>query len=122
MLLDLDRITLEMVRGDTFKLPLPLNSGTRENPSKYTLSENDSLYIGIMKPGQSFEHAEVRCKLNNNCTKDIDGNPLLYLKPKYTCNLFPGKYYLTVKLESGEDVYTLVDHKIFFITGSNPCC
>ena len=122
MLLDLNRVTLEMVRGDTFKLSLPLNSGTREYPTRYTMTKDDSLYIGIMKPDQSFEHAEIRCMITHTDATDDGGNPVFRLKPSDTSHLFPGKYYMTVKLVSGEDVYTLVDRILFYITGSNPCC
>lgn len=122
MLLDIDKITLEMVRGDTFALPLPLNMGTREEFIPYYLNCNDCLYIGIMKPGQPFEHAEIRCMIDCNGIKDDFGNPLFYLMPEDTERLMPGKYYLSIKYSSGKNVTTLVDHKMFFITGSNPCC
>ena len=120
MILDLDRTVLEMVRGDTFVLPLELNCGAREAFVRHSLGIGEFLYIGIMKPNQSFEDAEIRCMLDCNSEKDALGNSILRLCPSHTMNLFPGKYYLTIKFVRGQDVYTLVDDKLFFITGSNP--
>ena len=120
MLLDLDRINLEMVRGDTFKLNLPLNCGTREYPKRYILGPNDAVFIGIMKPGQSFEHADIRCMLTHN--DYVNNDLILTLNSSNTVNMYPGKYYMTVKFVSNGEVQTLVDQKQFFITGSDPCC
>ena len=122
MILDIDKITLELVRGDTFELSLPLNSGTRENFIKYVLQPEDFLYIGIMKPGQPFEHAEVRLALNAWCKTDANGYPVFEISANDSALLDPGKYYMSIKFKSGALVKTLVDHKIFYITGSNHCC
>ena len=121
MILDLNKTTLEMVRGDTFILPLALNCGTRENFIQYSLQDNECLYIGIMKYNQPFEHAEIRCMLNKDSEIDSNGNYIMKLSPEHTVNMEPGKYYLSIKLSNGVDIYTLVDGKIFFITGSSPC-
>ena len=121
MILDLDGTTLEMVRGDTFILPLQLNEGTRENFAQHKLSDDEYLYIGIMKPNQSFENAQIRCMLNKDSEKDSFGNYIMKLSPEHTVNMEPGKYYLSIKLSNGDATYTLVDSKIFFITGSNTC-
>ena len=122
MLLDIDKITLELVRGDTFELVLPLNSGTRENFIPYKLQPQDFLYVGIMKPDQPFEHAEVRTALNFASKKDNNGNPILYIHARDTALIEPGKYYLSIKFKSNDTVKTLVDHKIFYVLGSDPCC
>lgn len=122
MLLDIDKITLEVVRGDTFQLTLPLNAGTREEFVPYRLNSCDFLYIGIMKPGQSFEHAEIRCALNFHSAQDAFGNPVFILQSHETAQLTPGKYYISIKYKHESTVQTLVDNKIFFVTGSNPCC
>lgn len=122
MLLNIDKITLELVRGDTFELSLPLNTGTREEFIPYYLGGADCILIGIMKPGQSFEHAEVRAMIGNHGPKDDFGNPKLILNHEDTKQLYPGKYYMSIKFISGKKVETLVDHKIFFVTGSDPCC
>lgn len=122
MLLDINKITLEMVRGDTFTLPLRLNSGTREKFCQHVLSCDDKIYIGIMKPGQSFEHAEIRYMIDCNSPRDTFGDPVMQLDHEHTVGMKPGKYYMTIKFVSGNTVQTLVDNKLFFITGSDPCC
>ena len=122
MLLDIDKVTLELIRGDTFQLSLPLNCGTREEFIPYFLQPDDFLYVGIMKPGQSFEHAEIRTALNFRSCTDSFGNPLLIIESRDSALIEPGKYYLSIKFKSKEIVTTLIDHKIFFILGSNPCC
>ena len=121
MILDLDRVSLEMVRGDSFTLPLTLNSGTRESFVRHELLDDEYLYIGIMKPNQPFENADIRCMLDRDSDKDNHGNLILKLLPEHTVNLYPGKYYMTAKFVKGADIYTLIDSKLFFITGSNPC-
>jgi hypothetical protein len=121
MILDLDRTTLEMVRGDTFILSLPLNEGTREHFVRHVLTNDEQMYIGIMKPNQSFEDAYIRCVLTSTSEKDSLGNCILRLHPEHTANMIPGKYYFTVKFVSKDYVQTLVDSKLFFVTGSNPC-
>ena len=120
MILDLDRVTLEMSRGDTFILSLPLNEGSRENFIRHTLADDEYIYIGIMKPNQSFENAQIRCMLNKDSEKDSSGNYIMKLSPEHTVSMCPGKYYLSIKFVRDTDVYTLVDSKLFFITGSNP--
>ena len=118
MILDTNKITFEVVRGDTFYLPLELNSGTRERPKAYKLQGNDRLYVGIMSPGQSFENATVRTTLDASSPKDGYGNTLLFLSHNDTKNLEPGKYYISIKLVSDGNVTTLVDQKLFFVTGT----
>lgn len=122
MLLDLDKVTLELIRGDTFELALPLNSGTREEFIPYYLQPDDFLYVGIMKPGQPFEHAEVRVQLNHWTQTDAFGNPVLYISSTDSALIEPGKYYISIKFKSKNIVNTLIDNKIFFVTGSDPCC
>ena len=73
-----------------------------------------------MKPNQSFEDAQIRCMLNKDSEKDSAGNYIMKLSPEHTINIHPGKYYMTIKFVENEDVYTLIDSKLFFITGSNP--
>lgn len=128
MILDFNATTFEMVRGDTFTLPLRLNAGTRMHYVPYQLQGNDVLYIGIMLPGQPFENSIIRCALNKYSAKDKDGNTVFKLTSSDTEDLFPGKYYISIKLVKDNEVTTLVNDKLFFITGSEPvkdtvrCC
>lgn len=122
MFLDISKPFLEVVRGDTFYLPIALNSGTREYFEPYLLDKDDALYIGIMRPGQPFEDAIIRCKLDQCSPRDSFGNSIFKLTHDDTKNLEPGKYYITIKFVSGEDVTTLTDQKLFYVTGSTTCC
>jgi hypothetical protein len=122
MLLDISKPYLELVRGDTFRMPLYLNAGTRECFEPYTISNDDVIYIGITKPGQPFEVATVRCKLDIHSEFDASGNLLFVLSHDETKNLEPGKYYITIKFVSDSIVTTLVDQKLLYVTGTPTCC
>lgn len=127
MILDFTPTTFEMVRGDTFTLPLKLNQGNRLYYEQYQLQGNDKLYIGIMKPGESFENATIRCALDKNSARNENGDTIFKLNSVDTENLYPGKYYISIKLVRNGSVNTLVNDKLFFITGSDPvnkvgCC
>ena len=84
-------------RGDSFELPLSLNIGDSINRKKYTLTENDTLYIGIMQPNEPFECAILRKKFTY---KDLDEDNNIYVRfwPDDTACLLPGKYYYQPKL------------------------
>lgn len=118
MILDTSKITFEVVRGDTLCLPLKLNSSTRESPEEYRLQGNDKLYVGITFPGQAFEDATIRVTLDRNSPRDNFGNTLLQLSSEATQCLEPGKYYISIKFVSGRNVNTLLDQKLFFVTGT----
>lgn len=120
MILDFNATTFEMVRGDTFTLPLKLNSGTRMHYEQYKLQGNDVLYVGIMLPGQSFENSIIRCALDKNSPRDANGDTIFKLESSHTEKLFPGKYYISIKLLKDGEVKTLLNDTIFFITGSKP--
>jgi hypothetical protein len=122
MLLDISKSYLELVRGDTFCLPLCLNAGTREWFEPYVLGKEDAIYIGITKPGQPFEEATVRSKLDMHSRRDSFGNTVFKLSHEETKHLEPGKYYITIKFVSGFDVTTLIDQKLFYVTGTPTCC
>ena len=113
-------IEFNLSRGDSFSLPIVLNQGTQLVFKPYTLTENDTIYVGIMEPQQSFEDAIIRKKLSMNDECDEDGNVILKLNPQDTENLMTGLYYLTIKLKQGVDVTTVLSMKKFYITGTNP--
>lgn len=47
-------------RSDTFKTTIFVNLGTKLDPIRYILGDNDSLYFAVMEPHQPFEHALIR--------------------------------------------------------------
>lgn len=123
MFINFEKSYLQMTRGDTFIFPLVINSGTELNFEKYTLEDNEYLYVAIMEPNQSFEDAIIRKRYTNKSDKDKDGNILFILDSIDTEYLLTGKYYITVKLRSiidnKEIVKTLLPLKEFWITGTD---
>ena len=123
MFLKFDGAYLQMNRGDTFVYPLIINQGTELNFIKYNLEDDDSLYVAIMEPNQSFEDALIRKKYTSDSQKDEDGNILFILNPIDTEYVETGNYYITVKLRkinNGiEYVKTLLPLREFIITGTS---
>lgn len=106
---------VEMNRGDSLTLCLPLNIGTNIEPNKYKMTEEDAVYFGIMEPNQPFECALIKKKLTV-VDQDDSGNILINLCPDDTVCVLPGKYYYQVKLVIHPDrVITIVDKTHFFI-------
>lgn len=113
-----DTISFNMIRGDTFELPIIINKGTQLDFEPYYLQDDEKLYIGITQPNESFENAIIRKVLTNDDLTDDDGNIVLILKPEDTMYLMPGKYYITIKLYKNNNIRTILNQKLFFITGS----
>lgn len=123
MILELDKITLELVRGDTFYLPLRLNSGSLEAPVHYQLQSGEYLYIGIMRYNEPFEEAMVRGGVNYTTQENSSGDKIFKIDSDVTATLEPGKYYISIKYVDKEgNVETLIDHKLFYILGSPVPC
>lgn len=108
-------------RGDSFDLPVTLQTGTALQPQVYELQENDCLYLGIMEPNQPFEVAIVRKKLTYDDVYDT-GSIVFNFTPNDTLCLLPGKYYYQVKLTSTDPdntcikhVETIIDKTLFYI-------
>ena len=107
-------------RGDSFELPIILQTGSSLTPVKYEMQPTDILYLGIMEPNQPFETAIVR-KMIKYDDLDHDGNIFVRFWPKDTMCLLPGKYYYQVKLQTVDietgnyDVETIIDKTLFYI-------
>lgn len=107
-------------RGDSFELPISLQTGDAMNPVKYTLQQGDVIYLGIMEPNQPFETAIVRKKFEYT---QLDENNNIYIRfwPNDTVCLLPGKYYYQVKIQTYDvknnkwDVETVIDKTLFYI-------
>lgn len=84
-----------MNRGDSLEFkPHEIAFGDYTN---YELQGDDTLYFGLMDPGQSFEDALVRKVFT---TEDISSlaDFVLELEPEDTLDLLPGKYFYAIKL------------------------
>lgn len=114
------QIAFEMIRGDSYILPITINKGTQLDFERHTLREDERLYVGIMEPNQPFEDAIIRKVLTINTAMNEDGDVLLQLEPKDTEHLMTGKYYIMIKLKRDTDVITILPMKEFWITGTDP--
>ncbi len=82
-----------MNRGDTYEFTLNISDGAED----YALQGADTVYFGIMDPGQPFETALVRKRFT---AEDVDAAGILTIRldPEDTLDLYPGKYFYSVKL------------------------
>ena len=107
-------------RGDSFELPVKLETGHVMSPNTYSLKPEDVLYLGIMEPNQPFETAIVRKKFTYS-DLDKNGNINIRFWPNDTVCLLPGKYYYQIKIQTKDketnryDVETIVDKTLFYI-------
>ena len=88
---------LTFCRGDTVEFPLVINIGSKLQPIRYSLSENDALYVAILEPNQPFEFALVKQKYTY-LDKNEYGDVVFKLSSDVTQQLKPGRYYYEVKL------------------------
>ena len=114
MIIDFDNTYLEFVRGDTVSIPLRLNFGTREYPEIRELTDNEQLVVALMRPNQPYEEAIIKKTLD----KDSEHPSIFSLSHDDTVNLDIGKYYFTVKYINNNEVETVVNSKLLFVTGS----
>ena len=110
---------IQLVRGDTLSLALFINQGNELVPSRYELTENDTVYFALMEVGQSFENAILKKVFTMNSPTTDCGDLLITLSPEDTENLIEGQYVYTIKLKTDEDdgysVQTLVTEHQFSI-------
>lgn len=112
-------------RGDTFRFPITINCGTKLEPEIYELKQNDTLYIAILEPGQSFENAIIRQTLTMKNADEETGAITFILKSSDTEYMLTGKYFITIKLEQEDGtVTTVLPMKEFWLTGTSKdlCC
>ena len=112
-------------RGDTFRFPITINCGTKLEPEIYELKQNDTLYIAILEPGQSFENAIIRQTLTRKNADEETGAITFLLKSSDTEYMLTGKYFITIKLEQEDGtVTTVLPMKEFWLTGTSKdlCC
>ena len=109
---------INMFRGDSLDIPLDIRNGSVMNYEQYNLTDNDTIYFGLMEPNQKFEDAILKKVLT---ASDIDenNNLIIKLKPTDTVDLLPGKYYYSIKLKQNSDnsydVHTLLKETEFWI-------
>ena len=112
------RSIINMFRGDSLDIPLDIRNGSAMHYEQYNLTNNDTIYFGLMEPNQKFEDAILK-KVLTISDIDNDGNLIVKLEPIDTVDLLPGKYYYSIKLKQNSDnsydVYTLLKETEFWI-------
>lgn len=111
---------ITVTRGDSFEAPIFINTGDIIRPIRYSLQENDRLYIGITEPRQYFEHSIIKKVYDGNSPKTRFGDTIFRLEPSDTEFLVPGTYYYQAKLqqfdENGKEyITTVIDKTLFYI-------
>ena len=111
-------------RGDTLTTPIRIFEGDRLSPVPYKLTEDDTLYLGIMEPGQAFEDAIIKKTFTLNSEKDNEGNIVLNLNSEDTEFVAPGTYYYSLRIKQAVNerlvITTIIKPTIFWILGNIP--
>jgi hypothetical protein len=85
-----------VTRGDSLEFkPNPITLG---DYAQYELQGDDTIYFGLMDPGQYFENALVRKVFTSDDFASIE-DFVLELDPEDTLDLLPGKYFYALKLQ-----------------------
>ena len=110
---------ITITRGDSASFVLYLNKGTKLEPSRFVLGDNDAVYMGIMEANQRFEDAIVKFKFTKE-NLNQDGDIKIKLKATDTEYLEPDKYFYQIKLvyiddDDDEQVNTVIDRTEFFV-------
>lgn len=86
-------------RGDTWELPLFINLSDRMDSLRYELTDNDTIYLGVMEFNQPWELAIIRKKYTK---ADLNSNGDIIISFASTDSeyLHPGVYYYEVKLNT----------------------
>lgn len=88
-------------RGDSFKVPLFINQGTKSAPTRLFINQHPgaNIYLGVMEPNQPFEKAVIKKKFSYKGITTEQGDLEVHFKPSDTEYLLPGKYYYSIKAE-----------------------
>lgn len=114
---------ITMTRGDSIQVPLFINAGDETDPARYKITDNDTVYLGIMEPNTPFEYSLIRKVYTKENTNKY-GDVVVELSLDDTQYLQPGTYYYEAKLKqvkqisdtkSIEIVDTIVPRRKLFI-------
>jgi hypothetical protein len=84
-----------MTRGDSLEFkPTPI---TLRDFATYQLQGDDTIYFGLMDPGQPFEAALVRKVFTADDFSSLE-DFVIEFTPEDTLDLLPGKYFYALKL------------------------
>lgn len=114
---------ITITRGDFLQVPLFINAGDETDPARYKITDDDTVYLGIMEPNAPFEHSLIRKVYTKENTNKY-GDVVVELSLDDTQYLQPGTYYYEAKLKrvkqisgtkSIEIVDTIVPRRKLFI-------
>ena len=107
---------IKIARGDSVSFDFMIDLATKfDMPQlKYTLTDYDTVYFGIMLPHQPFEDAIIKKKYTRANMKE-DGKILIEITSADTMNLESGIYYYEIKLKTRLGVRTLITKKKFVV-------
>lgn len=121
-IIDTETGIIRICRGDDICIPLFIDCGNDDYSSRYTLGDNDTIFFALMQPNQRFECAILLKTFTKDSQKTEDGDILIKIDSKDTENLFGGKYYYMIKLQTHDEggnktICTLVPNREFYIEG-----
>lgn len=86
-------------RGDTWELPLFINLSDRMDSLRYELTDNDTIYLGVMEFNQPWELAIIRKKYTK-ANLNSNGDIIINFTSTDSEYLHPGTYYYEIKLNT----------------------
>ena len=94
-----------MNRGDTWESSIFCNLGNKINPIKYSLTNNDTLYFGVMQANTPFDNSLICKKLTKNDeVSGLEGHYKISFNHEDTMHVMPGNYYYEVKLVRNDPI------------------
>lgn len=109
-----DRI-ISINRGDSFRIPIFINVGTKLKKIRYKLSYDDEVYFSLCEPQQEFEHGVLR-KIYTKEDLNQNGDVVVNLLPSDTEDLVPGCYYMEIKIKlTSGALTTILPRRKFYI-------
>ena len=114
-----------LTKGDTFQLPLFINSGTAFDPVPFELQEGDKVLLRVMRANESFEDALIKktyTQGGENTDAYIDDLDNVVFKFSYfdTYWIKYGIYFYEAKViytrDNEEHIWTFCPRNKFYIT------
>lgn len=121
-IIDTETGIIRMCRGDDMNLPLFIDCGGDDYSSRYVVQDGDTVFFALMQPNQRFECATLIKTFDSTSPKTEDGDIIINITSEDTENLFGGRYYYMIKMQSQDGngnqfVTTLVPNREFYIEG-----
>lgn len=121
-IIDTETGIIRICRGDDVCLPLFIDCGNDQYSSRYIIQDNDTIFFALMQPNQRFECATLLKTFTKDSPQTEDGDLIIKINSEDTENLFGGRYYYMIKMQSYDEngnqfITTLVPNREFYIEG-----